>query len=196
MPTAFTRTAGSFALTSSGVWLAVLAIYWVGEEVASDWDTGVYLVWSVCILAAGAFTFVATLGLRQRHQTLGVLGTLGFVILGVGVVISIISWAIPAWMTIQGVGMLLVALAILPKGVAPRPASIAYGSGMLIGAIVYGVLTAMKVGTPGQYGDYPLAWGLGITVGLVIVAAGLLGIGRWLRGEEPADVDASEVLTA
>ncbi len=117
---------------------------------------------------------------------------MGLVILGVGVVFSIISWALPLWMTVQGVGMLLVSLAILPKRVAPRAASVAYGSGMLIGAILFGVLTAMKVGTPDQYGDYIVAWDIGITVGLGIVAGGLLGIGIWLRGEQPTSVERSD----
>jgi hypothetical protein len=191
VPTEFTKTAGIFALAASGLWLASLAIIWLGKF-ADDFDTWIYLVWSASILVAGAFTFVATLGLRQRHETFRRSGTVGLVILGFGVVLSIISWALPLWMTVQGVGMLLVVLAILPKGVAPRAASVAYGSGMLIGAILFGVLTAMKVGSPDQFGDYPLAWDIGITVGLGIVAAGLLGIGTWLRGEQPASVERSD----
>lgn len=191
VPTEFTKTAGAFALAASGLWLASLAIIWLGKF-ADDFDTWIYLVWSASILVAGAFTFVATLGLRQRHETFRRSGTVGLVILGFGVVLSIISWALPLWMTVQGVGMLLVSLAILPKRVAPRAASVAYGSGMLIGAILFGVLTAMKVGTPDQYGDYPLAWDIGITVGLGIVAAGLLGIGIWLRGEQPTSVERSD----
>ena len=146
VPTEFTKTAGAFALAASGLWLASLAIIWLGK-VADDFDTWIYLVWSASILVAGAFTFVATLGLRQRHETFRRSGTVGLVILGVGVVLSIISWALPLWMTVQGVGMLLVVLAILPKRVAPRAASVAYGSGMLIGGVLFGVLTAMKVGT-------------------------------------------------
>ena len=96
---------------------------------------------------------------------------------------AIVAWGIPGWMLIQGVGMLLFVLAIRPAGMAPRPSSAAYGSGMLIGVIVYGLLTLMKVGTADQYGDYPVAWGSGITVGLIIVAAGLAGMGVWLRSE-------------
>lgn len=191
VPTEFTKTAGAFALAASGLWLASLAIIWLGKF-ADDFDTWIYLVWSASILVAGAFTFVATLGLRQRHETFRRSGTVGLVILGVGVVLSIISWALPLWMTVQGVGMLLVVLAMLPKGVAPRAASVAYGSGMLIGGVLFGVLTAMKVGTPDQFGDYPVAWDIGITVGLGIVAAGLLGIGTWLRGEQPASVERSD----
>lgn len=191
MITKFTNTAGTLAVAASGFWLAVVAVYWIGQDVTADWDTTVYLIWTVIILAAGVLTLVATLGLRQRHDTVGRLGTVGLVILGIGVVASVVAWAIPGWMLIQGVGMMLFAWAIRPAGLAPRLSSIAYGSGMLIGVLVYAVFTVMKVGTADQYGDYPVAWGSGITVGLIIVAVGLAGIGLWLH-EQPADIETSE----
>ena len=192
VPTKFTITAGTLALAASGLWLAVVAIYLFALNFDREWDTTLYWVWSVVILAAGALTIVATLGLRQRHGTNGKLATVGLVILGLGVVASFIAWAIPGWMLIQGVGMLLIFLAVRSTGLAPRMYSLAYGSGMLIGVAVYGVLTLMEAGTPDQYGDYPVAWGWGITVGLVIVAAGLFGIGTWLRSEQPADTAPPE----
>ena len=190
MSSKFTNTAGSLALGASGLWLITLAIFWYGEDVFNDGNTTVYLVWTVSILAAGVLTFVATLGLRQRHSTAGTLGTVGVVILGIGVLVGIVAWAIPGWMLLQGVGMLLVVLAIRSEGLVPRPASLAYGSGMLIGVATHVVLTLMKVGTPDRYGDFPVAWRSGITVGLIIVAAGLAGIGTWLRSETPGDTAA------
>ena len=191
MPTKFTNTAGTMALGASGLWLAVLAFFWLEQNV-NESDNTLYFIWTVIILAAGALTFVATFALRQRHETSGRLGTVGLVVLGAGVLVGIVAWAIPGWMLIQGVGMLLIFLAIRPTGLAPRRPSLAYGSGMLIGVAVYGVLTLMKVGTSDQYGDYPVAWGAGITVGLIIVAAGLAGIGTWLRSEKPADTATTE----
>jgi hypothetical protein len=190
VPSKFTNTAGSLALGASGLWLISLAVFLYEENVHNDWNTTVYLVWTASVLAAGALTFVATLGLRQRHSTAGTLGTVGLVILGFGVVASIVTWAAPGWMLIQGVGMLLIVLAIRSEGLVPRLASLAYGLGMVIGVVGYGVLTLMKVGTPDQYGDYPVAWTSGITVGLVIVAVGLFGIGTWLRSETHADTAA------
>ncbi|MEA1902416.1 MAG: hypothetical protein U9N56_02700 [Actinomycetota bacterium] len=191
MPTRFTKTAGSLAVAAAGLWLAALAMYWV-TQAPDDWNTTLYLVWSAIVVAAGVLTFVATLGLRRRHGGSGVLGTVGLVFLGLGVVVSIISWAIPGWMMIQGIGMLLVVVAVRRADGAPRAASVAYGSGMLIGVTLHLVLTALKVGTPDSYGDYPLAWGTGLTVGLVVAVAGLFGIGSWLRGEESVDFELSD----
>ena len=199
VPTTFTKTAGLVAIVASALWVVSIVIFWLGQDVTADWDTRVYLIWSANVLAAGAMTVVATVGLRQRLGGLGGLGLAGVIILGIGVVISFITWATMVWMAVEGVGMLLIALSVWPMRLAPRPATIAYGSGMLLGAILYGVLTAAKVGTPDSYGDYPIAWDWGFTAGVVIAAAGLLGIGLWLRGEEPADIDTDtpdQALTA
>ncbi|MFB3049970.1 MAG: permease prefix domain 1-containing protein, partial [Acidimicrobiia bacterium] len=188
VPTKFTKTAGLAAIFASVLWLVAVAVYWLGQD--SD-GNGTYFVWSAIVLAAGALTFVTTVGLRQRHGTLGRLGTVGLVILGFGVVFSIIAWAAPFWMAVQGVGMLFVALAAMPLRVAPRLPMIAYGSGMLLGSITFVVARAMEVGTVDQWGDYPLANGIGVTVGLAVTAAGLTGLGWWLRNEEPADIDTT-----
>ena len=186
VPTKFTKTAGLFAIVASVLWVVSIAIFWLGQ--GSDGNTG-YFIWSISVVAAGALTLVATVGLRRRLGGLGGLGMAGMIILGVGVVVSFITWATMLWMAVEGVGMLLITLAAWPIRLAPRPATIAYGSGMLLGAITFGVLTALKVGTPDSFGDYPVAWDVGFIIGIVIVAAGLLGIGLWLRGEEPADIN-------
>ena len=197
MSTRFSKTAGTVALVAAGLWLVALIIFGFALGLSEDSDNTVYFIWSASILAAGVLTFIATLGLRQRQGNLGGLGTTGVVVLGVGVVVSLITWAIPLWMMIEGVGMLLVVISMRPISVAPRTALFAYGSGMLIGAITFFVLTAMKVGTPDSYGDYPLAWVFGLVVGLIIVAGGLLGIGRWLNSEQSADAKISDhTLTA
>jgi len=188
VPTKFTKTAGLFAIVASALWVVSIAIFWLDQASDGNGNTG-YFIWSINVVVAGALTLVATIGLRRRLGGLGGLGIAGVIVLGLGVVVSFITWATMLWMAVEGVGMLLIALAAWPIRLAPRPATIAYGSGMLLGAITWGVLTALKVGTPDSYGDYPVAWNTGFIIGIVIVAAGLLGIGLWLRGEEPADID-------
>ena len=56
----------------------------------------------------------------------------------------------------------------------------------------------IEVGSIDQWGDYPAAYEIGGTVGFAIFAAGVLGIGLWLRNEEPADIDTTpdEAITA
>ena len=195
VPTKFTNTAGLAGIAASVLWVAAVAIFWIGQ----DFDnTSVYLIWTSSILAGGGLTAWATLGFRQRLGGLGRLGLAGFVILVIGVVLSFISWAIPLWMAMQGVGMLFISLAALPTGIAPKPATAAYGSGMLLGLVTFVVLRALEVGPVDEWGDYEVAWQGGLTVGLLVTAAGILGLGLWLRGEEPVDIDTTpdDALTA
>jgi len=190
VPTKFTKTAGLAALWASGMWVAAILFAGVysllDTEASSPW-----LVLVGLVVAASALTLMATAGLRERHGGFGVLGMAGLIILGIGVAATLIlAWAIPFWMTVQGVGLLFVALAILPLRVAPRLPTIAYGSGMLLGSIAFAIARALEAGSPDEWGDYPVAYMIGGLVGFTILAAGLLGIGLWLRGEEPAPIDA------
>ena len=192
MPTKFTKTAGLAAIVASALWVLATIVYVLWNDVFFDWNSTGYMVFSLFVMAAGAVTFVTSLGLRARHGSLGRLGLAGLIISGVGVVFSFVTWALPFWMAVQGVGLLFIALAAWPMRVAPRVPMAAYGSGMLIGSITFFILTAMKVGSVDRYGDYPAAWLIGGVVGLIITAAGLLGIGWWLRSEEPAPIDAPQ----
>jgi hypothetical protein len=197
VPTKFTNTAGFAGIAASALWVAVAAIFWIGSAGDFD-DTPVGLVFVASIVGAGALTVWATAGLRQRLGGLGALGLIGLVIVGIGVAASVFFWAIPFWMGLQGLGMLLVAVGAWPMGVAPKPATAAYGSGMMLGAVTFVVLRAMEVGPVDEWGDYEVAWQAGLTVGVLITAAGLLGLGIWLRKEEPADFGTKpdEAITA
>ena len=188
VPTKFTNTAGFAGIAASALWVAAVAIFLIASARDFD-DTPVALAFMASLLGAGALTTWATAGIRQRLGGLGWLGLLGLVILGIGVAVSVFFWAIPFWMGVQGLGMLLVALAAWPIGVAPKPATAAYGSGMFLGVLTFVVLRAMEVGPVDEWGDYEVAWQAGLTVGLLITAAGLLGLGLWLRNEEPANID-------
>ena len=138
-------------------------------------------------------TLMTAAGLRERHGGFGKLGMAGLIVAGVGVVVTlIVAWAIPFWMTLQGVGYLFVALAVLPMRMAPRVPTIAYGSGLLVGAITWAIARSLEVGSVDEFGDYPLAYVIAGAAGYVILAGGLFGIGLWLRSEEPAPIDSPE----
>jgi hypothetical protein len=188
VPTKFTKTAGLAAIVASVLWLGAAATLLFAEAVVSEW-VGAYFIYAAFIISASAMTLMTTAGLRERHGGLGALGLAGLIIAGVGVAAAlIIGWALPFWMTIQGVGYLFVALAVLPMRVAPLLPIIGYGSGLLLGSIVWAVARAMEAGSIDEWGDYPLAYEIGGTVGFAIIAAGLFGIGLWLRSEEPAEI--------
>jgi hypothetical protein len=189
VPTKFTNTAGLAALAAAGLWLAAAATLWFASEVVNDWD-GAFFIYIAFVVGASAMTLMTTAGLRGRLGGLGALGLAGLIIAGIGVAASlVVGWALPLWMTFQGVGYLFVALAVWPMRVAPRLPMIGYGSGFLLGSVTFTIVRVLEVGSIDQWGDYPLAYQIGGTVGFVIIAAGLFGIGHWLRNEEPTDID-------
>ncbi len=197
VPTKFTKTAGTAAVAGAALWAAAVAYFAMAGQLDSEW-LPVFLVFMILVVAAGVMTMMTSIALRERHGGLGPLGLAGLIILGGGLAFSFIAaWAVPFWLAAQGVGMLFIAVAMWPLGLAPRPATIAYGTGHIIGTIGFAVIRFLEVGTPDQWGDYPAA-GIGAAVGVVITASGLLGIGLWLRSEEPAEIGVSpdEVLTA
>jgi hypothetical protein len=76
--------------------------------------------------------------------------------------------------------------------VAPRAATAAFGGAWTLGVITWIVLRALEVGTADEWGDYWVAhWAL-LGVGVSVMAIGLVGLGTWLRAEQPADLGPAE----
>ena len=193
MKTHNTTRAGLFAVASAGFWLAAAAVYLVESttEVFDDGSNLDYLLFSIAILAAGVLGLLATMGVSKKHGELGIKGRVGLVLIGLGVVASIIAWAIPLWMGLQGIGYLVFGSTVLSRGIAPNWATLLVSSGFLIGVVTWAVLTFAEAGARDQYGDYPLAWEIGALVAIGLVSLGFIGWGVWLRSEEPIDVHAT-----
>jgi hypothetical protein len=196
VPTTFTTRTGLFALVAGALWLFGSVVYLLtmisDEGDALGWQA-YYAVFSAVVLAAGVLTVLSIIGVSKRSGGLGLIGMVGLVIVGLGVALSIVAWAMPLWMGVQGVGLVVFASAALMNGTAPKRPTMLTASGFIIGVAVFIVLNAAKVGATDSYGDQPLALGIGGGLGMVIVAAGLIGWGRWLRAEEPADIDTTAV---
>jgi len=189
VPTNNTTRAGTFALVSAGLWLVATSSY-LFTEIFDNWDNIDYYIFSASILAAGVLGLLTMVGVSKRLGGLGAVGMAGLVITGIGVVASMVAWALPFWMGIQGVGMLLFGISVLQRGIAPKWSTVAVSSGFVLGVIVWIVGTASEWGEADEWGDYPVAWTSSVVAGLVIVAAGLIGWGLWLRNEEPIDIDS------
>lgn len=89
---------------------------------------------------------------------------------------------------------------MLGHDIAPRIPTLAFGGGFAVGAVAWVALRVAE-GTLYQWGElYGGFWTTnmtGLTIGAVIFAYGLFGIGRWLRGEVPAGiVEPDQALTA
>ncbi|MGI9609450.1 MAG: permease prefix domain 1-containing protein [Acidimicrobiia bacterium] len=195
VPTKNTIRAGTFALVAGGLWLISATSYALTN--AMGWDGFDYWLFSAAVLVAGVLGLLAMIGVGKRLGGLGLVGMVGLVITGLGVVMSFFAWAVPAWMGLQGVGMLVFGIAVLGRDVAPKWATLLVSSGFIIGVIAFFVGTAAEVGEPDSYGDYPVAWQIATVVGTVLVAVGFIGWGLWLRSEEAVDIDSDNTaLTA
>ena len=117
------------------------------------------------------------------------LGMAGLALTALGVAFSLLAWAIPFWMGLQGIGLLLFGIAVLRSDRAPRWSTVLASAGFILGVIAFFVLTELEVGDPDSYGDYPVAWGVSLVAGTVIVSLGLIGWGVWLRSEEAVSTD-------
>jgi hypothetical protein len=189
VPTRNTIRAGTFALAAAALWVAAAVTYALNRTVLDDWNRGIYGAYTALILAAGVLGLLAMVGASKRLGGLGKVGMIGLVITGVGVFMSLVAWALPLWMGLQGIGMLVFGTAALRRDIAPRTATLLVSSGFIIGVITYVVLTIAEFGPRDQWGDYPEAWVAGMVVGVSIAAVGLVGWGIWLRNEEPVDID-------
>jgi hypothetical protein len=120
---------------------------------------------------------------------------LGLGITVLGVAASVITWFWGLWITLIGLGVLIFAIAMLRRDIAPRVWTVIWGAGLALGAITWGVLRWLEVGTADQWGDYWVANATGAALGVLILAVGLIGLGRWLVSEEPAAIEPTSPLT-
>jgi hypothetical protein len=160
----------------------------VVEDATGDWTGTPQLLGAIgamCLLAAAALTVVTAIGLVARHGGLGAAGIVGLVLVGLGSLLTLVGWFLAGWMTLCGIGLAVIATAVHRRGLAPRWPTILLGSGLGIGLLAFLGTRALELGSPDEWGDYRAPQVVGLVLGSVVVAAGLVGIGRWLASEEP-----------
>jgi hypothetical protein len=198
MPTQFTRLAGISALISAVLWAASAALWMINHLLDPSGNAETVVAWLAftTLVGAAASTGLLVIGLSRRHGGLGALGNLGLALVGLGMVATLMFWFVMGWGLLFAAGLLLVALAVHARGLAPTAATVAFGGGWTIGVITWSALRALEVGTRDRWGDYPVVSPTAIAVGVAILAPGLIGLGRWLSTETPQDLDSGQSLAA
>lgn len=204
VPTEFTKTAGTVALFSAGLWLVGLLALLVSsvfpdraagtdpDQFILDGQTGSFIVAATALLAAGALMLVSMVGLYRRHGGLGAAGMVGLAVTGLAAAASFVFWAFGLWLTLFGIGTLIFGVAMLRRDIAPRVSTVVWSAGFAVGAITWNVLRWLEVGPVDQWGDYWVAAAVGVPVGVLIMAVGLVGLGLWLRAEQSAEIGPTE----
>jgi hypothetical protein len=200
VPTTTTIRAGTLALWAAAFWLAASAVHWFDtvNDLGGDKDWHVwYLSWAVLVVAAGVLGLFVIAALGRRHGGFGAAGLVGLVIASLGVLLSIaVTWADMAWMALIGVGYLITGMRMWSRGLAPKASTVMFATGILIGVAAFIIAGTLEVGWINSYGDYPAAFIIGQVVGQGITALGLIGIGLWLRSEEPAGIRTETPIAA
>lgn len=202
LPTRTTRDAGVLAYASAASWIAFPAVWHLGgwlydrlddgttaaDKVGSNTQLVVIAVMGFTLLGAAGTLLATMLCLHARHGGFGIPGMVGIAVTALGAAASLFGWFFIGWGSLLIAGTMLVAVDLWRRGIAPRRVVLATGTGLAIGGVAWAVLRASQVGGPDQHGDYLVANAAGLTIGSVILAYGLIGIGRWLSSEEPVEL--------
>lgn len=194
VPTQFTQTAGKLALIAAAAWCTVAAGWatsYLIEERTGAWEgTAAQAFWMMAagaLVGGAALTVAVLVALHRRHGGLGIAGSAGIGIAGLGAAAGLVGWFVWGWGLLIGLGTLVLAAAVLHRGMAPRVPTVLLALAWPVAGGVAQALRLAEAGGRDQWGDYPLAITVGLGVGCLAFATGLVGLGRWLVAEEPVD---------
>ena len=159
MPTDTARTLTSLA---SLAWIVVGGYGLWGilvEDSGDNWQTP-YLIFASALFLGAALT-VAAIWTVSRQDQRSPTRVIGLGVCVVGLLSTLVAWALPLWMTLLAIGFGLVAV----SGQRPWRRSVALLAGaQLLGMAAMFVGIAAEVGRRDEYGDHPVAFGIGIVV--------------------------------
>lgn len=156
-------------VAGSGIGLAV-------SDGSGDWELP-YAIFSAALLVAGVLTVaIAERLTRQAYRPR--LRMTGLIVSGLGVALSFVAWATPVWMTVFGVGFLVLAITSAP---GERRALGMLGIAHLAGLAVLFAGIMAEVGWTDSYGDYPVAPAMAVVTTVVITIGALFVMARELK---------------
>jgi hypothetical protein len=162
-------------LVAALLWLTIPVAWSVATVLdrTRAWEGSPSQAWMVgwaALIGAGGLTLWTVVRNFDGSRVPDSLAIAGYTAFGLGLAASVIAaWALPIWMTLFGVALLLLA-----RGMgSQRRITQLIGGAMLGGVVLQLVLTLLKFGTPDTHGDYPIAWTSGTIVATLGAAAGL-----------------------
>ena len=187
-----TRTPRMLVSLAAVAWIVVGGYgVWeiVAEDSGEDWEVP-YAIFSIALLI-GTLLTVAAVWIASRHGERAPMRIVGLGVCVVAVLSTVAAWALPLWMTLSAVGYGLVAAAGAPpwrRAVALLSAAQVLG----IAALFLGI--AAEVGRQDEYGDHPVAFGIGALATAVATVGALVQLHRSLDAHPVVErSQASEV---
>lgn len=206
IPTRITRNIGVVAIFGALAWIGSVIAWWTAAIIGQP--TGVHMVWNPStpgyeIYQAATNMFVVAIvallvtmaGLHKRHGGLGILSWVAmifvFYVFQIASVTQSSSGAFQAWGTVTTIGMLLFAIPLYRRDLAPRTGVLALAAGGLLGTATW-VALRILAGPHREWGGLLAQyWTINlpaVSIGILVLAVGMLRLGVWLRREQPADI--------
>lgn len=187
IPTATTRTSGALAIGGGVAWIALVVLAVLLPDDSTIAWIGTAQVFHVAIAAS----VVAMSGLWRRHGGLGLLSFLAIVPAVLAAPFVFFVWPIPAWTVLLGAASLLFGIPVIRRRSAPLASSIALTAGLPVAAAAVLGAELFVTRTGEDYAFLESAPIVGVMcVGFVVHGLGLIGVGRWMRSEEPLEIPA------
>ena len=183
MPTRFSRLAGATAFVAAGLWVGAAVLWSLSSGLFAPFSEERFVIAMVAISAATLASVVVVAGILARSgwpsETV-----LAFLFGGGAfLVLTVMPWTWPITGLLLGAAFLVVVLLSIRMTGRRLRLQWALVAAWPLGFLVFGVLTAAELGPVDEWGDYPLANGVGFAVAAGLMVVGLTAIGSWLVAE-------------
>ena len=187
IPSRDTRASGVFAIVGGCAWICLVLLV----AVLPDGNTLAWLAMAQVFHLAIVMSSAAMFGLWRRHGGLGSLSLLSCIPAVLAAPFVLFVWPIPAWSMLLGLAALLFGIPVIARRVAPLASAIALTAGLAVsGAAVLGA----EVFVTGTSEDFAFLESRPIVAvmaaGFIAYGVGLIGVGSWMRREEPIEIPA------
>jgi hypothetical protein len=185
IPTPGTRTSGVFAVVGGIAWIGLVLL----AAMLPDDNTLAWVGMAQVFHFAVAMSVVAMVGLWRRHGGLGRLSLFALVPAVLAGPFVLFVWPIPAWTVLLGLASLLFGIPVLTRQLAPLASTVALTAGLAVAGVA--VLGA-EIFVPRSGGDFAFLESgpiiAAMVLGFTVYGFGLVGVGRWMRGEQPVEI--------
>ncbi len=173
--------------------IAVAAVAWlvVGgcglrEVIASgsgdDWDWVAYGIFAISLLVGSLLTVVAVWAVSRSGER-SLVRSIGLAVCALGVLSTVVAWALPLWATVFAVGYALIAL----SGSQPWRRPVAFlAAAPLLGMTAQIIGAASELGPADDYGDHPASLGVGLAIAAAVTLVSLYQLDRTVGASEPS----------
>lgn len=180
--------AGTSPATWSAVGWGVVVVCLMASaatNAAWGWDSSASLLFSLgqlALVVSGALLVITEVHIGRQCGRLGIVATLGVAVSVIGVLLSFVAWAVVLWTTVLGAGTLLFGVPLLRRRVLPRPWGHAFIFAVPAASLVAWAGAVVFDAGGDDASDLVVLVNDGlVAAALLVLAAGLAGVGRWLR---------------